>query len=85
MGRVLLVLLSLVFSVSAGAAAPCGKTIFNDTCAECHEADEFAGENQNKIAEDIGKIIAGETKHKKALKLDHEQVAAVAAYMATGK
>ena len=59
-----------------------GEAIFEEQCAECHRASNYSGGNPNKLAELIGKIVAGHTEHEIKITLDHEQVAAVARYMA---
>ena len=69
--------------VSADAAA--GKAKFEAVCAECHEAGDFAGEDAAALTATLKKIVAGQQKHKAALKLSDAEIADVAAYMAAGK
>ena len=73
------------FSTAASADAAAGKAKFAADCAECHEPADFAGEDAAALQGTIKKIVAGQMKHKKALKLTDQQVADVAAYMAAGK
>jgi mono/diheme cytochrome c family protein len=71
----------------AGAAladAAAGKAAFEDVCAECHETADFEGEKAADLTATIKKIMAGQMKHKKPIKLTDQQVADVAAYMASG-
>jgi mono/diheme cytochrome c family protein len=69
--------------VSADAAA--GKAKFEAICAECHEAGDFAGEDAAALTATLKKMVAGQQKHKTALKLSDAEIADVAAYMAAGK
>jgi mono/diheme cytochrome c family protein len=71
------------FSASADAAA--GKATFEKTCAECHEAADFAGEDVKGLTDSIKKIVAGQMKHKSKLTLSDAEIANVAAYMSSGK
>jgi len=66
------------------ADAAAGKATFDEICAECHEAADFEGEDAAEVTATVKKIVAGQMKHKKALKLTDEQAADVAAYMASG-
>jgi mono/diheme cytochrome c family protein len=69
----------------ASTAHADGKATFTDICSECHEVADFEGEDAAALQGTIKKIVAGQMKHKKALKLTDQQVADVAAYMAAGK
>jgi mono/diheme cytochrome c family protein len=66
------------------ADAAAGKATFTDVCAECHEAADFEGESAAELTASIKKIVAGQMKHKKAIKLTDQQAADVAAFMASG-
>ena len=68
----------------AAADAAAGKATFTGICAECHEAGDFEGEDAAALSATIKKIVSGEMKHKKALKLTDAQIADVAAYLASG-
>lgn len=72
------------FGSTAYADAAAGKATFTNVCAECHEAGDFDGEDPKEVATTIKSIVAGTTKHKKALKLTDQEIADVAAYMAAG-
>ena len=73
------------FSSLASADAAAGKAKFTATCAECHEAGDFAGEDAKALGDTMKKIVAGQAKHKVALKLSDAEIADLAAYMAAGK
>lgn len=72
------------WSVSASADAAAGKAKFAAACGECHEAGDFEGEDAKALADSIGKIAAGQVKHKSAIKLSPEEITDVAAYMSSG-
>ncbi|HEX5650093.1 MAG TPA: c-type cytochrome [Steroidobacteraceae bacterium] len=73
------------FSGVASADAAAGKAKFTADCAECHEVGDFAGEDAAALSATLKKIVAGQQKHKSALKLTDAEIADVAAYMAAGK
>jgi mono/diheme cytochrome c family protein len=70
---------------SAHADAAAGKAKFSALCSECHEVADFEGEDAAGLTDTIKKIVAGQAKHKKALKLTDAEVADLAAYRAAGK
>lgn len=72
------------YGLAASADVAAGKATFDQTCAECHEVADFEGESAADLAASIKKIVAGQLKHKKALKLSDQQAADVAAYMSSG-
>jgi mono/diheme cytochrome c family protein len=72
------------YGSTAYADAAAGKATFTGTCAECHEAGDFEGEDAAELSGTIKKIVSGEMKHKKALKLTDAQIADVAAYLSSG-
>ena len=73
------------FGSAAHADAAAGKATFTDVCSECHEVADFEGENAAEVQATLKKIVGGQMKHKKALKLTDAQIADVAAYMTGGK
>ncbi len=85
-----LVVLASAFAALAGfgstayADAAAGKATFTNICSECHEVGDFDGEDPKEVAATVKSIVAGTTKHKKALKLTDQEIADVAAYMAAG-
>jgi len=72
------------FGSTAYADAAAGKATFTNVCSECHEVGDFDGEDPKEVATTIKSIVAGTTKHKKALKLTDQEISDVAAYMAAG-
>ncbi|HSQ70494.1 MAG TPA: c-type cytochrome [Steroidobacteraceae bacterium] len=72
------------WSLSASADAAAGKAKFDATCADCHEAGDFEGEDAAALADSLKQIVGGQLKHKQALKLSDQEIADVAAYMASG-
>jgi len=75
----------LGFGSAAHADAAAGKATFTQICSECHEVADFEGEDAAALQGTIKKIVGGQMKHKKALKLSDAQIADVAAYMTGGK
>jgi len=69
---------------AALADAAAGKATFDEICSECHEAADFEGEDVGEVTSTVKAIVAGEVKHKKALKLTDQQAADVAAYLVSG-
>lgn len=70
-------------SAIAGDTAA-GKAIYDETCSECHDPDEFEGESVDELKGWIADIVSGATKHKEKLELTDEQMAAIAAFWAAG-
>ena len=73
------------FGSAAHADVAAGKAMFTSICSECHEVADFEGENTAEVQATIKKIVGGQMKHKKALKLTDAQIADVAAFMTGGK
>ena len=72
------------YGAVASADAAAGKATFDSICSECHEVADFEGESAADVTATVKKIVAGQMKHKKALKLTDQQAADVAAYMTSG-
>ncbi len=68
----------------ARADVAAGKARFNAACGECHDSADFESENPQALASTLHRIVAGELKHKKAMKLSDQEIADIAAYMSTG-
>lgn len=63
-----------------------GRTIFENTCSECHYEDDFAGRSQAEILTEITQLATGERKHKIDLsKLSENEMADIAAFFASFK
>lgn len=69
----------LAADVAAGRAAAQAK------CAQCHEADDWDGENAASLESIMRDIAAGKVKHKSKLDLSAAEMANIAAYWAAGK
>ena len=71
------------FAVAGDAAA--GKAEFDAHCAECHYADDFAGESESDIAGMLSDVRSGEFEHEsdEAKALSDADVANIAAYWAS--
>jgi mono/diheme cytochrome c family protein len=85
--KVLVVTVTAVGAAGWGMAAnadAAGKAKFEAACAECHEADDFAGEDATALGDAIKRITAGQQKHKSKIALTDTEIASVAAFMATG-
>jgi mono/diheme cytochrome c family protein len=65
--------------VQAGRSAAQGK------CAQCHDADDWEGEDAASLESLIRDIVAGKVKHKGKLELSAAEVANIAAYWGQGK
>jgi mono/diheme cytochrome c family protein len=88
MSKVLVVAAASIGAAGWGMAAnadEAGKAKFEATCAECHEAGDFAGEDAKALGDTIKKIVAGQQKHKSKLTLTDAEITSIAAYMAAGK
>ena len=71
----------LSWTAPSGAAdVGAGKTAAQAKCVECHEADDWEGEDAASLESLIKDIVAGKVKHKKQLSLSAAEVADIAAY-----
>ncbi|HEY4369163.1 MAG TPA: hypothetical protein VGN07_18150 [Steroidobacteraceae bacterium] len=72
-------------SVQANAAdINAGKVAAQAKCIECHEADDWEGEDAASLQSLIRDIVAGKVKHKKKLDLSAAEIENIAAYWGTG-
>jgi cytochrome c553 len=69
---------SAVPTWAADAAA--GKTAAQAKCIQCHEADDWEGEDAASLESLIKDIVAGKVKHKSKLSLSATEIADIAAY-----
>jgi cytochrome c2 len=53
-------------------------------CVQCHEADDWEGEDAASLESLIRDIVAGKVKHKTRLELTPTEIASIAAYWGTG-
>lgn len=73
-------------SISAHAAdAQAGKVAAQGKCVQCHEADDWEGEDAASLESLIRDIVAGKVKHKGKLELTSVEIANIAAYWGQGK
>jgi len=70
-----------VWGMAANADA---KAKFESSCAECHEAGDFEGEDAAALADTLKKIAAGQQKHKAKMTLSDAEATELAAFMAAG-
>jgi mono/diheme cytochrome c family protein len=75
---------TVVAVVPAGADVKAGEKKFNAVCAECHDSADFEGEDLNGLRDTLRRISHGEIKHKKSVQLSDQEIADLAAYMASG-
>jgi mono/diheme cytochrome c family protein len=75
---------ALVAVWPAGADVAAGEAKFNAVCAECHDSADFEGEDLNGLRDTLRKISQGAITHKKSVKLSEQEIADLAAYMASG-
>ena len=90
MSRVLVTLLAIVTSlgvsaVALAADAGAGRSVAQSKCAECHEADDWEGEDAASLESLIRDIVAGKVKHKRKLELTAAEIANIAAYWGQGR
>jgi mono/diheme cytochrome c family protein len=85
--HILLTLAALLFSTGAAHAADvqAGRSAAQSKCAQCHEADDWEGEDAASLESLIRDIVAGKVKHKGKLELSAEEISNIAAYWGQGK
>lgn len=67
----------------AGAAENSeGKTLAQAQCVQCHEADDWDGEDAASLESLIKDIVDGKVKHKTRIGLTPAQISAIAQYWA---
>ena len=76
-------LVLLAIGAQAGAAdVQAGKAIADARCIQCHDADDWSGEDAAALESLIADIVAGKVKHKQKLVLSPAEIANIAAYWA---
>lgn len=81
-----LALLLCATLVSAGVLAAdtqAGKAA-SQKCIQCHEADDWEGEDAASLESLIKDIVAGKVKHKTRIDLTPAEIANISAYWETG-
>jgi mono/diheme cytochrome c family protein len=89
MSKVLGTLLAILASFGVGGVASAadpqaGRSVAQSKCAECHDADDWEGEDAASLESLIRDIVAGKVKHKRKLELSAAEIANIAAYWGTG-
>jgi mono/diheme cytochrome c family protein len=82
-------ILTVVAACLAGTAAQAadvqaGKSASQAKCIQCHEADDWEGEDAASLESLIRDIVAGKVKHKGKLELTPAEIANIAAYWGQG-
>lgn len=81
--------LAVVAFLGAGSAAhaadaQAGRSVAQAKCAECHDADDWEGEDAASLESLIRDIVAGKVKHKRRLELTPAEIANIAAFWGQG-
>jgi mono/diheme cytochrome c family protein len=71
-------------AVASGADTQAGRSAAQSKCAECHDADDWEGEDAASLESLIRDIVAGKVKHKRKLELSPAEIANIAAYWGVG-
>ena len=85
LSTVLVVLAGLAGSAAYGADLQAGKGTAQSKCAQCHDADDWEGEDAASLESLIRDIVAGKVKHKGKLELTPAEISNIAAYWGAGK
>jgi hypothetical protein len=67
------------------ADAQAGRSTAQAKCSQCHDADDWEGEDAASLESLIRDIVAGKVKHKGRLELTPTEIANIAAYWGAGK
>ena len=81
----LLVLAGFANVAAYGADVQAGRRAAQGKCGQCHEADDWEGEDAASLESLIRDIVAGKVKHKNKLELSAPEIANIAAYWGQGK
>ncbi len=75
----------LCTSAAHAGDAAAGKTVFDAKCAECHYADDFAGESESVIAGLVAEARSGAFEHEdpSVTEISDADVANIVAYWAS--
>jgi cytochrome c553 len=76
--------LMLVSTASYCADVQAGRSAAQAKCVQCHEADDWEGEDAASLASLMRDIVAGKVKHRTKLELTPAEIANIAAYWETG-
>jgi mono/diheme cytochrome c family protein len=61
-----------------------GKAAAQAKCVQCHDADDWEGEDAASLESLIRDIVAGKVKHKGRIELSSAEIANIAAYWGQG-
>jgi len=67
------------------ADAQAGRSVAQSKCSQCHDADDWEGEDAASLESLIRDIVAGKVKHKGKLELTPAEISNIAAYWGAGK
>ena len=85
LGRFVVIIASFgAGGVALAADAQAGRSVAQSKCAECHDADDWEGEDAASLESLIRDIVAGKVKHKRKLELSAAEIANIAAYWGAG-
>jgi mono/diheme cytochrome c family protein len=74
----------LASAAAQAADVSAGKSAAQAKCVQCHEADDWEGEDAASLESLIRDIVAGKVKHKGKLVLTPAEIANIAAYWGQG-
>jgi mono/diheme cytochrome c family protein len=72
--------MSIVAASAPAADVQAGKSAAQSKCSQCHDADDWEGEDAASLESLIRDIVAGKVKHKGKLELSPAEIADIAAY-----
>ncbi|HEX7012191.1 MAG TPA: hypothetical protein VF161_05570 [Steroidobacteraceae bacterium] len=70
----------LAGALAEAADVQAGRAAAQAKCIQCHEADDWEGEDAASLESLIRDIVAGKVKHKTRIELTSEEIANIAAY-----
>lgn len=83
--QILVAAAAVLAAMSASAAdVQAGRAAAQAKCVQCHEADDWEGEDAASLESLIRDIVAGKVKHKTRIELTPAEIANIAAYWGTG-
>ena len=77
--------LSIIANGAQAADVQAGRSAAQGKCAQCHDADDWEGEDAASLESLIRDIVAGKVKHKGKLELTGAEISNIAAYWGAGK
>lgn len=75
-----LIALLLAGALAEAADVQAGRAAAQAKCVQCHEADDWEGEDAASLESLIRDIVAGKVKHRSKIELTSEEIANIAAY-----